>query len=167
MNIATINGETLDFMHRPQITDPIGDRLPQFPGAKLIYALGGRTLLWGAITPRMPDHVIAKWPVPIQEMEFYYNIAEEVMNVTRSYTKDSSITQVLLKRLRENGYYYADDIPVAADLDQTRLRKNSFKCFFQFHCFLARALAGVLLTWPLIPMLQKWLRMAAKQSAFG
>lgn len=140
-NIATINGDNFRILRPYRITYPIGDRLPQFPGAKLIYALGGRTLLWGAITPRMPNHVIAKWPVSIQEMDFYYNIAEELMSVTRSYAKDSSITQVLLKRLRENGFYYAEDIPVASDLDQTRFGKIHSNVFFSSIVSLARALA--------------------------
>ncbi|CAN7402996.1 GMC oxidoreductase [Paenibacillus sp. LjRoot153] len=141
MNIATINGDNFRILRPYQITYPIGDRLPQYPGAKLIYALGGRTLLWGAITPRMSDHVIAKWPVSIQEMNFYYNIAEELMSVTRSYTKDSSITQILLKRLRENGFYNAADIPVAADLDQTRFGKIHSNVFYSSIVALARALA--------------------------
>ena len=103
-NIATINGDSFRLYAPPQITDLIGHRLPQFSGMKLVYAVGGRTLLWGAITPRVPDFELATWPVPIREMELYYNIAEEVMNVTTTYTKDSSITEVLLKRLRANGY---------------------------------------------------------------
>ncbi|KRF28131.1 glucose-methanol-choline oxidoreductase [Paenibacillus sp. Soil787] len=140
-NIATINGDNFRILRPYQITDPIGDKLPQFPGAKLIYALGGRTLLWGAITPRMPAHVIAKWPVSVQEMELYYSIAEEIMSVTRSYAKDSSITQILLRRLQENGYYDADYIPVAADLDQTRFGKIHSNVFFSTILLLARALA--------------------------
>lgn len=140
-NIATINGDNFRILRPYKITYPIGDLLPQYPGSKLIYALGGRTLLWGAISPRMPDHVIAQWPVSIQEMRYYYDIAEELMCVTRSYTKDSSITQVLLKRLRENGYYYADDIPVASDLTQTRFGKIHSNVFYSSIVALARALA--------------------------
>ncbi len=140
-NIATINGDNFRILRPYQITDPIGDQLPQFPGAKLIYALGGRTLLWGAITPRMPAHVIEKWPVTVPEMDIYYNIAEDIMSITRSYAKDSSITQALLKRLWENGYYHADYIPVAADLDQTRYGKIHSNVFFSTIVLLARALA--------------------------
>ncbi|WP_436245670.1 GMC oxidoreductase [Paenibacillus sp. LjRoot56] len=141
MNIATINGDNFRILRPYNITYPIGKRLPQLPGAKLIYTLGGRTLLWGAIAPRMPDHVLARWPVSIQEMNIYYNIAEELMSVTRAYTKDSSITQNLLNRLRENGFENADNIPVAADLDQTRFGKIHSNVFYSTIVSLARALA--------------------------
>jgi choline dehydrogenase-like flavoprotein len=140
-NIATIDGDSFRLYAPPQITDRIGNRLPQYSGAKLIYALGGRTLLWGAITPRMPAHVLESWPVSLQEMELYYNIAEEIMHVTNTYTKDSSITQILLKRLRENGYYNADDIPIAADLDQTRYGRLHSNVFFSSILLFARALS--------------------------
>lgn len=140
-NIATINGDNFRLYAPPQITDLIGNRLPQYSGMKLVYALGGRTLIWGAITPRIPSFELASWPVSLEEMELYYNIAEEVMNVTNTYTKDSSITQVLLKRLRQNGYFNADDIPIAADLDQTRLGRLHSNVFFSSILLLARALS--------------------------
>lgn len=139
-NIATIDGDNFRLYAPPQITDPIGNRLPQFPGMKLIYALGGRTLLWGAISPRMAASELANWPVPLEDMETYYNIAEEVMNVTTAYTKGSSITQILLQRLRDNGFHTADDIPIAADLDETRFGKLHANVFFSSIVFLARAL---------------------------
>ncbi len=140
-NVATINGDTFRLYAPPQITDLVGNRLPEYSGLKLIYAVGGRTLIWGAISPRIPDFELASWPVPIREMELYYNIAEEVMHVTNTYTKDSSITQILLKRLRENGYLNADDIPIAADLDQTRYGRLHSNTFFSSILFLARALS--------------------------
>ncbi len=140
-NVATINGDSFRLYAPPQITDLIGNRLPQYSGMKLVYALGGRTILWGAVSPRIPDFEIASWPVPIREMELYYNIAEEVMSVTNTYTKDSSITQILLKRLRENGYYNADDIPIAADLDQTRYGRLHSNVFFSSILLMARALS--------------------------
>lgn len=140
-NVATINGDSFRLYAPPQITDLIGNRLPQYSGLKLVYALGGRTLIWGAISPRVPDFELVNWPVPIREMELYYNIAEEVMNVTNTYTKDSSITQILLKRLRENGYLNADEIPIAADLDQTRYGRIHSNVFFSSVLFMARALS--------------------------
>lgn len=140
-NVATINGDSFRVYAPPEITDLIGNRLPEYSGMKLIYALGGRTILWGAITPRIPEFELANWPVPIREMELYYNIAEEVMNVTTTYTKDSSITQILLKRLRENGYLNADDIPIAADLDETRYGKLHSNVFFSSINLMARALS--------------------------
>ncbi|XEC92696.1 GMC oxidoreductase [Paenibacillus tarimensis] len=139
-NIATINGENFRVFRPTEISDLIGNRLPQYPGMKLVYALGGRTILWGNITPRIPDFEIAKWPVSLEEMELYYNIAEQLMNVTTSYTKGSSFTEILLNRLRRHGYFNADDIPVAADLDQTKYGKLHSNVFFSSILFMARAL---------------------------
>ncbi|WP_338043608.1 GMC oxidoreductase [Paenibacillus hamazuiensis] len=140
-NIATMDGNNFRVYAPPQITDQIGKRLPQFPGAKLIYALGGRTLLWGAVAPRMAAHVLASWPVPVREMEMYYNIAEEIMNVSSAYTQDSSVTRILLQRLRENGFFNAAAIPIAADLAETRYGKIRSNVFFSSIVFLARALS--------------------------
>lgn len=140
-NIATIDGDSFRLYAPPEITDLIGNRLPEYPGMKLVYALGGRTLLWGAVSPRTPEFARREWPVSNEEMELYYNIAEEVMNVTTAYTKDSSITRILLERLRQNGYYNADDIPVATDLDQTRYGRLNSNVFFSSILLLARALS--------------------------
>lgn len=142
MNVPTMNGVNFRLYRPPEITDPIGNRLPQYAGMKLIYALGGRMLLWGGITPRVPDSEIASfWPVPVREMELYYNIAEEIMNVTRTYANDSWITRILLKRLRDNGYSNADTVPVAADLKQTRFGQVRSNVFFSSIVLLARALS--------------------------
>ncbi|WP_372629337.1 GMC oxidoreductase [Cohnella sp.] len=140
-NIATINGDSFRLYAPPEVTDLIGNRLPEYPGMKLVYALGGRTLLWGAVSPRIPEFERREWPVSNEEMELYYNIAEEVMNVTTEYTKDSSITRILLERLRANGYFNADRIPIATDLDQTRYGKLNSNVFFSSILFLARALS--------------------------
>ncbi|MUT68606.1 GMC family oxidoreductase [Paenibacillus sp. NEAU-GSW1] len=140
-NIATIDGDSFRLYAPPEITDLIGNRLPEYPGMKLVYALGGRMLLWGAISPRVPEFARRSWPVSSEEMELYYNIAEEVMNVTTDYTKDSSITSILLERLRANGYFNASDIPVATDLDQTRYGRLNSNVFFSSILFLARALS--------------------------
>lgn len=140
-NIATINGDNFRVYAPPEITDLIGERLPQYSGMKLVYAAGGRTIIWGAISPRIPDYEIADWPVSIDEMELYYNIAEEVMNVTNTYTKGSSITRILLERLREHGFYNADAIPVALDLDQTKFGRIHSNVFFSTIDFMARALS--------------------------
>ena len=106
-NVATINGDSFKLYAPPEITDLIRNRLPEYPGMKLIYALGGRSLIWGAVSPRMPAFEIASWPVSFDEMELYYN---------------------------------ADDIPIAADLDQTRFGKLHSNVFFSSILLLARAL---------------------------
>jgi choline dehydrogenase-like flavoprotein len=140
-NIPTIDGDSFRIFAPPQITDLIGNRLPEYSGLKLIYALGGRSILWGAITPRMVDFELASWPVSLTEMNLYYNIAEEIMNVTTDYARDSSITSILLKRLRENGFYNADYIPSATDLRQTRYGKLNSNVFYSTILLFARALS--------------------------
>lgn len=101
---------------------------PQFPSAQ-VYALGGRTLFWDATSPRMPDSVIAEWPVSIKEMSIYYDLAEKAMSVTQDYTKEASFTQILLKRLQNNGIPDAINEPVAINIQPTFngvLRSNPF-----------------------------------------
>lgn len=140
-NIPTINFDTFRAYRPPEATYMLGDALPQFPGLKLIYALGGRTLLWGMVSPRMPRTDFADWPVSAAEMDFYYKIAEKVMNVTTDYTKDSTVTQFLLKRLWENGYPEASDLPLAAELEPTRLGRVRSNVFFTSISLMARALS--------------------------
>lgn len=106
--------------NNPQIGIRLGDALPQFPGIRLVYALGGRTLFWGAVCPRIPDFELASWPVPIPEMHRYYSIAERMMNVTDLYSRYSTFTQNLLDRLRANGYPEAVDQPVGINLQPTQ-----------------------------------------------
>lgn len=140
-NIATIDAVNFRVYAPPEIMDLIGGRLHDYSGMKLVYSLGGRTLIWGGISPRIPDYEIAAdWPVPIDEMRMYYNIAEEVMTVTREYARESSLTQVLLERLRDNGFTNAEEIPVAADLLATRMGRVRSNVFFSSIVFLARAL---------------------------
>ncbi|UUZ82771.1 GMC family oxidoreductase [Paenibacillus sp. P26] len=140
-NIPTINFDTFRAYRPPEATYMLGDALPQFPGLKLIYALGGRTSLWGMVSPRMPRTDFADWPVSAAEMDFYYKIAEKVMNVTTDYTKDSTVTQFLLKRLWENGYPEASDLPLAAELEPTRLGRVRSNVFFTSISLMARALS--------------------------
>jgi len=66
-----------------------------------VYALGGRTLFWWTISPRMHASEISKWPLTTKEMDFYYKIAEKVMNVTQSFTKGSShsITKIEIRKI--------------------------------------------------------------------
>ncbi len=136
-NIPTMNNDT---PYVPKDVKQIGNQLPQFPGAKLVYALGGRTLLWGAVSPRMDISEMAGWPVTIKEMETYYNIAERAMNVTTSYTKGSSLTEILLNRLLASKFLDAVHIPIAADLESTRFGNLHSNVIFSSIIFLAKAL---------------------------
>lgn len=129
-NIPTLDIERFrQLFTNPKISIPIGKRIPDFPAATLLHALGGRTLFWSGVSPRMHESVLRKWPVTLKEMSYYYNVAEEVMNITRDYTKGSSVTEVLVKRLREGGFTEASGLPMAVDLETTkygRIHSNVF-----------------------------------------
>ncbi|MDQ8733525.1 GMC oxidoreductase [Paenibacillus sp. LHD-38] len=121
-NIATMN-ERFGAYFRS-----VADTPPQFQSPQ-VYALGGRTLFWSVASPRMPTSEIAQWPVTLKEMDFYYGLAEKALSVTYSFTKEASITQMLLNRLQMNGFPESTDEPLAIDLEQTKngvIRSNPF-----------------------------------------
>ena len=97
----------------------IGKSLPEFPGARELFALGGRTLFWGMSAPRMDASEMTEWPVTEKEMDFYYRIAEQDMDVSNGYTKGSSFQENILNKLRYNGFPEAADVPTPADLVPT------------------------------------------------
>ncbi|WP_318153507.1 GH32 C-terminal domain-containing protein [Paenibacillus vietnamensis] len=117
-NLATMDSERLNNLFGT-ISEPIGKCLPMFPGARILNALGGKTLFWGLVTPRMPISDLLEWPVDIREMEFYYRTAEQAMDVTHEYSKGSAIQSILLQRLQNSGYYDAIQFPIAVDLKPT------------------------------------------------
>ena len=136
-NIPTLDIERArQLFTNPKISIPIGKRIPEFPAATLLHALGGRTLFWSGVSPRMHESVLRKWPVTLKEMDYYYNVAEEIMNVTRDYTKGSSITEVLVNRLRGGGFTEASGFPLAVDLATDKKWTNSFQCILQCHEFI-------------------------------
>jgi choline dehydrogenase-like flavoprotein len=118
-NIPTMNNQRFG-LYFQGVSNWIGKLLPEFSGARQLFALGGRTLFWGMSAPRMDVSEITKWPVTKKEMDFYYNIAEQVMDVSTEYMKDSSLQEILLNRLRENGFPEAADVPAPADLEPTK-----------------------------------------------
>lgn len=133
-------GETaINLYNNPRIGIRLGQSLPQFPGARLVYALGGRTLFWGAVCPRIPDFELVDWPIQTPEMHRYYSIAERVMNVTSFYSRYSTFTQLILDRLRANEYPEAVDQPVGTDLQPTQYGEIHSNVFFSSIIFLARA----------------------------
>ncbi|MDQ0903583.1 MULTISPECIES: GMC oxidoreductase [unclassified Paenibacillus] len=130
-NLPTLNVKRyVQLFTNPKISIPIGKGIPDFPAATLFYALGGRTLFWSGVSPRMHPSVLSKWPLTLKEMNYYYNIAEEVMNVSREYTKGSSITEVLVNRLRGGGFNEAAGFPLAVDLAQTKYGRIHSNVFF-------------------------------------
>lgn len=102
----------LEYFLNPKISTPIGKLLPEYSGARLVYALGGRTLFWGATTPRFPAFELAGWPLSYKELETYYNIAEQVMAVDK-FGPPAPSSQIVLGRLWEGGYPEASVLPQA------------------------------------------------------
>lgn len=133
-NIATVNHERLLKYFYSVAKAP-----PQYPSPQ-VTALGGRTLFWTAVCPRMHVSEIAEWPVTVKEMEFYYKIAEKVMDVTQNFTKGSSITQTFLDRLQRNGFPESTDEPIAVNLEPTKYGVVNSNAFFSSISFLAQAL---------------------------
>lgn len=118
-NIPTMNNLRFAEYFRT-VSTWIGKSLPEFPGARQLFALGGRTLFWGMSAPRFDASEIADWPVTEKEMDFYYRLAEQIMDVTNGYTKGSTFQEILLKRLQENGFPEAVNVPAPIDLEPTR-----------------------------------------------
>ncbi|MBP1964565.1 GMC oxidoreductase [Paenibacillus aceris] len=140
-NIVTMNEErAAKYLANPQISKTIGGMSSEFPGALLVSILGGRTVFWGAVTPRLHASEFETWPITFQEMEKYYNIAEEAMNVSSLYTQGSSYTNVLLQRLRAHGYPQAQPMPLATDLQTTQYGQIHSNSFFSSIVFLGRAI---------------------------
>lgn len=113
-NLSTMNQERLT-AYFSSLSRPLPGAAPEYPGARQLFALGGRTLFWYAFSPRMHSWDLAKWPVPVQEMESYYGIAEQLMHVTETFAQGASFTEILLQRLWMRGYSKAASLPVAAD----------------------------------------------------
>lgn len=138
-NIPTFNMPRFNrFFLNPKISTQF--MFPEFPGATMVYALGGRTLFWTAVTPRMYPGEFASWPISYEELVPYYNIAEKVMNVSSFYTRGSTLTQTLLNRLRQNGFPDAIDAPVAADLQTSQYGEVHPNTFFSSICFIGNSL---------------------------
>lgn len=151
-NIATLDAERyVKYWMNPKFWKKIGETQPACPIPDFIdasfplafqqfLALGGRTLIWNAVSPRMHPTEIMKWPVPLKEMDYYYRIAEKVMSVTRNYSQGSLLTQKLLEYLQTQGFPEAEDMPVAVDLGQTQYGEIHSNVFFSSMLLLARSL---------------------------
>jgi choline dehydrogenase-like flavoprotein len=120
LNIPTQNVNTARDVLLGDNSTVIGERLPQFSGARMIYALGGRSLFWNAATPRPIQSELNKWPINRRELNVYYGMAEKLLHVTTDYAKGSSMQDVFLKRLHAAGILEADDMPVAFDMTPSR-----------------------------------------------
>lgn len=119
---------------------PVGIQPSEMPGARILYGIGGKTLLWGAVSPRMPASEIVRWPIPLKEMNLYYNIAEEIMTVNQDFPQSRSFTSIVLKRLRERGFIEADYIPFATNWRPSHDGVVNSSVYFSSIIFLATAL---------------------------
>lgn len=107
------------YLFNPNIAKPLGKTQPEYSGLKQVFALGGRTIFWSGVSPRMHPSDFATWPVTLKEMDYYYAIAEQMMNVTQDFSRNSKLTEVIVKRLQDNGFPEATTIPNAFDLMPT------------------------------------------------
>jgi choline dehydrogenase-like flavoprotein len=140
-NIPTMNDERFNkYFENPLHTDYIGKDWPEYPGARMIRALGGRTLQWYLVSPRLNPEDFLSWPITYDDLVPYYLTAEKIMNVTSRYAAGSSIQDILLHRLRANGFPGATDMPMAVDLEATRYGQIHSNVFFSSIIFLSHAL---------------------------
>ncbi|WP_249871531.1 GMC oxidoreductase [Oceanobacillus saliphilus] len=119
-NIPTQNVDTSRDVLFPENSTPIGQRLPQFSGAMMVYALGGRSLFWNAATPRPIEEELRKWPINRREIDVYYRMAEDLLHVTTDWAKGSSMQNRMLMNLHAAGILEAQNMPLALDLTPSR-----------------------------------------------
>lgn len=111
------------------IAHSIGRHPPHFLGTKQVYALGGKTLFWGAVAPRMRESEFIKWPLSYKEITPYYEFAEDMMQIHKSSKETSLQLQDILQHLHSNGFREARSMPRAGSHRQT----------FSSLCFLEKA----------------------------
>lgn len=127
LNIPTQNVNTARDELLADNSTPLGARLPQFSGATMVYALGGRSLFWNAATPKPIQSELNRWPIHPRELNVYVAMAEKLMHVTTDYAKGSSMQYKTLRLLYATGILEADDMPVAFDMtpsQQGEVRSN-------------------------------------------
>lgn len=142
LNVPTIGnmGKMFQIYNNTKYVQPVGIQPSGMPGAKKLNAVGGKTLLWAAFAPRMFTPDLEKWPISISEMNGYYNIAEEFMQVNQEYSEGSYFTDIVLKRLRGYGFIEAERIPFATNLQASHDGLLNSTVFFSSINFLAASL---------------------------
>ncbi|MGM0873212.1 MAG: hypothetical protein ACQEWV_00155 [Bacillota bacterium] len=91
-------------------------------------------MFWGLASPRMHVSEWIDYPIDTKEWEFYYNIAEQMMLVTKT---TYPLTHTFLTRLWESGFPEASVIPRAENLEPA---KYGPVVYFSSISFLAAAL---------------------------
>ncbi|WP_373460189.1 GMC oxidoreductase [Paenibacillus sp. V4I7] len=138
-NIPMMNRKRLEQYYR-YISKPLQGSYPEFIGAREVICLGGRTVFWDVVASRLNLPLLPDWPIPIHEMDTYYNIAERVMNVTDEYARGSTLTEILLNRLQQGGFPESKYLPIAADIHPTKFGEVHADVFFSSFSLLAKAL---------------------------
>ncbi|MZQ86080.1 LysM peptidoglycan-binding domain-containing protein [Paenibacillus sp. 5J-6] len=139
MNIPTLNASRKRDFYK-NISYPLGKSQPEYPGASQVFALGGKTLFWSTASPRMHPADFNEWPISYEELTPYYNIAERVMNISKGYTQDSTITTMMLEILRGSGFPEITELPTAIDLTATKFGQVHSNALFSSIAFLGSAL---------------------------
>lgn len=140
-NLPTFNVDRIRrYLNNPKYAVPIGEDIPEYPGAKLFLALGGKTIHWGGISPRLQPIDFINWPITYNDLVPYYLIAERIMNVNLGYTSESSLQKVLLERLSKIGYGSATAQPRAVDLQITKFGNVHSSVFFSSILFMSYCL---------------------------
>ncbi|AFC28089.1 glucose-methanol-choline oxidoreductase [Paenibacillus mucilaginosus 3016] len=116
-NISTLSDEFRFSSYLRAVKQPVEGSAPDMLGATQVTALGGKTLFWTAIAPRPYAGVLADWPVPMQELNYYFGIAEQFMNVRDYFSFKYPMWEVLLNRLQVNGFPQAKYAPRALDFE--------------------------------------------------
>ncbi|MBW5446417.1 GMC family oxidoreductase [Cohnella sp. CFH 77786] len=137
-NLPMMNGKRLGQYYR-FISKPLQGSYPEFIGAREVICLGGRTVFWDLVASRLNMSLIPAWPIPIREMETYYDIAERLMNVTDEYCRGSTLTEKLLDRLQQGGFPESRYLPIAADVHPTKFGEVHADVFFSSFSLLAKA----------------------------
>ncbi|MDQ8737117.1 GMC oxidoreductase [Paenibacillus sp. LHD-38] len=139
-NLPTVAQNFSNYYYNPKITKPIGLTMPDLRDSRQAIALGGKTLFWDMVTPRMPPSQIAETPVPYNEMQTYYNIAEQIMKVNKPDAYDSPLSRILLNRFWENGVPEAEITPRAINFEPVNYGGVNPTVYFSSISFLAGGL---------------------------
>lgn len=138
LNLPTMNESLMQRNLFPDNSTPIGERLPNLPGAREVYSLGGRTLFWNGTSPRPPKAQLDQWPIDPQELDLYFSLAERLMHVTPFYAT-GSLQEELLNRLYSNDFLSANFLPLAIHMNGTKNGKINSNPWFSSINFLAMA----------------------------
>ncbi|MDQ8737163.1 GMC family oxidoreductase N-terminal domain-containing protein [Paenibacillus sp. LHD-38] len=80
-------------------------------------------MFWDAAATRIESFLQEEWPIPLHELESYYETAERIMKVSDNFFEGAQLTEILLSRMKQNGFPEAVRMPMAADLKPSTLRE--------------------------------------------